>query len=79
MCKDAKLLWSEIGISLELAENMDLGPPDNVPPLISEYQQEMDENISTAALMAWVNSAWLHLSLSFPLFPAIILKSKAVH
>ena len=36
----------------------------------------MDENISTAALMVWVSSAWLHLS--FPPFPACILQSKAV-
>ena len=36
----------------------------------------MDENISTAALMAWVNSAWLHLI--FHPFPACILQSKAV-
>ena len=36
----------------------------------------MDANISTAALMVWVSSAWLHLS--FPPFPACILQSKAV-
>ena len=36
----------------------------------------MDANISTAALMVWVSSAWLHLS--FPPFPACILQLKAV-
>ena len=36
----------------------------------------MEGNISTAALMVWLSSAWLHLS--FPPFPASILKSKAV-
>ena len=51
-----------------------------LPPSISEYRQEMDENISTAlstaAFMVTVSSAWLHLS--FPPFPAWILQSKAV-
>ena len=36
----------------------------------------MDENISTAALMGGLSSAWLHLSL--PPFPASIQQSKAV-
>ena len=47
-----------------------------VPPSISGYRQEMDENISTAALIVGVSTAWLHLS--FPPFPASILQSKAV-
>ena len=34
----------------------------SIPPSISGYQQEMDENISTAALMVGLSSAWLHLS-----------------
>ena len=53
-----------------------LGP---VPPSISgywRYWQEMDETISTAALMAGLSFAWLHLK--FPPFPASILQSKAV-
>ena len=37
----------------------------------------MDENISTAALMVGLSSAWLHLS--FPPFPASIQQSKVVH
>ena len=42
-----------------------------LPPSISGYRQEMDENISTVALMVCASSARLYLS--FPPFPACIL------